>query len=432
MMSSRKNSLAHYDESRPVNTPLGLMACAAEGVQPEELVRRPETTRKRQMTGLELQKHEIREQFFEAERLRLLNQVQKRYAELLHRDAPDPPRTSPRPLAASKLEEDKLKEEIETAVSDDLTVARHFLRIKKDLEKQERARQTLERKELLARERHEALSEERLRGSVEKMKAFEVRLRRVVQSRDRQLEQWKEHHVERQEAMASKQQAADRNVELKLSATSTKAATYAAITAQKIQAAEKARQQKLEEMAARIAAANEIAKKKKEEVAREEEIHDLKVELKRRAFELSQQRAARAAAFRRDEIREQQLALLAQDEEERLKREKDAKRRAIIREVLAKQREAVEKHCEAHRNKAYVPPPEWLVQRITRAEEERKHALIPHPPANSGREERRNKTPSRDGLSDSTAVLPSVARPRFTIDSPRGSEKQVFGKWMFD
>lgn len=449
------NSFSRLDETRVVTTPRSLIACELEGVDPEELLHTSgsPTRRKFPPGSIEHQKSKFEEEFQERERRKLVELVKNRWTMLSHPSSrvgsakahPPPSKNhSPRKPGTNStadgissstrkwvagLEKD-IAAEAAQAIDADITVAKQFLRLKASIEAATSARATLEEREAAARSRYDALMNSRKEQAEEQARKFEARHLRVLSSRQEQLEEKKGRHEERLDQLQQRLEAADRQVaELKLTKSS-KASTRSG--EEERLAVEKAKREKTEALESKLEAANQAAVERRRMRELSDEMKQFHMSLKRKAMDRTQERAKKVQAYRQQQIRERENEDLAQDAERTKERVQESKARHAAREIIAHQRDAVRSYIEACAvdGADEVRVPDWLAPRVDLFERQTKgrKAHTPRPPQDPSSTHRTKK--QRSHSSQREAVSPP--REKFSVQSPRISERQVFSKWMYE
>jgi hypothetical protein len=448
------NSFSRFDESRVVTTPRSIIACDLEGVSPDELIPRGVTSpnRKRFAAGtIDFQKQKFEEEFEERERRKLVDVVKKRWSMLSHPSSrmgsakahPPPKKNNPSPrqnggeggISVSSKKwvaglEKSIAMDAACVIDEDVTVAQQFLRLKTSVEASRQAKAALEEKELAARERYESLMSSRRQQAEEQARKFETRHVKVLTLRQEHLEERREKHERRLEALQQRLDTADKLVaEIKLTKSS-KAATRDG--EEERLAAERAKREKTEALELKLEAANHAAQERRHVKELSDEMKQFHMNLKRQAMERAQDRAKKVQAYRQQQIREREDEDAAFDSEKAAQRTQEDKARHAAREILAHQREALRSYVEACVAEGIeeVRPPDWLASRVQLLERQ-SNGKAPQVPQRPQQNQQQSALRSKRFTSSQREVI-SPQRGKFSVQSPRISERQSFGKWMFE
>jgi hypothetical protein len=459
------SSLRHFDDRRVLNTPLSLLACSMEGVIPESLVRSVSPAEAQQNSArvlppLELQKQQLVQQHKEQERLKSLALVKKAYAELLKEEIKQTAGANSKDKASGNSPSRRglelvpgaaFHKEIDDAIAADLSVAAYFFRQSKALEARAAAKKTLEENAAAHEARMASFAAAQQKELQLKVKRNEEHHQQVLQKQIQHSEELAAHKAERIQRLEQKIATVATNAEKITREKSTKRRQSKVDTAE----IESIRQKKLDELEAKLLRHQELAKERLDRTAKEQELHDLKVSLKRQGFIEQKERVIRARECHKEHLQQQMDRERDAEEEERYELDLAAKKRAIIRQTLAHQRAEVDRYLSSHVGDVELAPPSWLEQRHAvyvrekeksmsarkssiRAKEiappapaEKHHAFTPRRPSVDGGAQR-PKGSAGERSDDSGAKAPRPPKDAFSISSPRISERQIFSRWMFE
>lgn len=421
MRHAERVSLRNYDETRRVNTPKSLEACAAEGIDPAELVKIPfehsETSRRSSQWEME------RFHLLEAERKSLLEAAKTAYKGLV--DA--------RPAGAQQPIVPKLQTSLvmKRAVSPksprsdsidpqdvDVSIVQYFSMLKATVDQHTHHNQALHEKEKRAEDRRRAARaarDERAANLGEEIRTKQDRARKRLEE---SLEAKAERDTERRNLFERRvhefEEHRHANVEVKESGEKQRQAA-AALEQQRLHASVEKLQKTQERMEAHRVECQTALEKKHFLAATKEEIRQRSLMRHQRQLQFRKQRVEQAAAAKRARVE----ALHELHAVERTENATARERNLALKSEL-------DRYVDTERHKLVpLSPPGWLLPKLQEVESARSQAKT----ARSGKSDS-VKLPALGASNPVTSRVPKT-KPKFVGVHNSDSEKRVFSRWMY-